>query len=47
MFLPSIASLLDERGVELRGDEASRHLVPDMKAANEDDWYAEYLDLTL
>lgn len=46
-FLPKIAANLIERGVELRGDEASRSLVPEMKVATEEDWYAEYLDLIL
>ena len=31
------------KGVEMRGDERARALVPAMKAATEDDWYAEYL----
>jgi len=46
-FLPKIAANLIERGVELRGDAASRALVPSMKNATEEDWYAEYLDLIL
>ena len=29
--------------MELRGDERARALVPAMKVATEDDWYAEYL----
>jgi glutamate-5-semialdehyde dehydrogenase len=41
--LPSLAGIYLGKGVELRGDEASRALVPQMKAATEDDWYAEYL----
>ncbi|MGE3765819.1 MAG: glutamate-5-semialdehyde dehydrogenase [Kofleriaceae bacterium] len=32
--------------VELRGDDAARAIAP-MRAATEDDWYAEYLDLVL
>jgi glutamate-5-semialdehyde dehydrogenase len=32
-----------DKGVELRGDQASRLLVPQMKAATEEDWYTEYL----
>ncbi|MFN0252503.1 MAG: glutamate-5-semialdehyde dehydrogenase [Kofleriaceae bacterium] len=32
--------------VELRGDDAARSIAP-MRAATEDDWYAEYLDLVL
>ena len=43
-FIPALAEKL--RSVELRGDEAARALAP-MKAATEDDWYAEYLDLVL
>ncbi|MCB2154569.1 glutamate-5-semialdehyde dehydrogenase [bacterium] len=46
-FLPIAAEALRERGVELRGCERSRAIVPDMKEANEEDWYAEYLDLIL
>lgn len=47
-FLPLIAQRLGvELKVELRGDEASRQVVPAMKLATEADWYAEYLDLVL
>ncbi|MCA9668082.1 MAG: glutamate-5-semialdehyde dehydrogenase [Myxococcales bacterium] len=49
-FLPEAARRLSARGVELRGDEATRALcaqVADIKAASEDDWSAEYLDLIL
>ena len=46
-FLPRMAERLRAKGVELRGDEKSRALIPDMAAATEDDWYAEYLDLIL
>lgn len=46
-FLPAMAERLKLRGVELRGDEEARRIVPDMKPAVEDDWYAEYLDLIL
>jgi len=41
--LPPLAKIYLDKGVELRGDEASRQLVPQMKAASEADWYAEYL----
>jgi glutamate-5-semialdehyde dehydrogenase len=41
--LPPLAKRYLDKGVELRGDEASRQLVPAMLAASEDDWYAEYL----
>ena len=41
--LPPLARIYLDKGVELRGDEASRALVPQMKPATEEDWYAEYL----
>ena len=41
--LPPLADIYVAKGVELRGCERSRALVPAMKAATEDDWYAEYL----
>jgi glutamate-5-semialdehyde dehydrogenase len=41
--LPRLAKIYADRGVELRGDEKSRALVPAMKPATEEDWYAEYL----
>ena len=47
VFLPRIAELLRARGVELRGDAGARAIVPDMKAATDDDWGREYLDLIL
>jgi glutamate-5-semialdehyde dehydrogenase len=46
-FLPRAAQRLAECGVELRGDPASRDLVPTIKPATEDDWFAEYLALIL
>ncbi len=46
-FLPRIAAKLSAAGVELRGDDAARALVPAMKAAIEQDWYEEYLDLIM
>jgi glutamate-5-semialdehyde dehydrogenase len=46
-FLPKAAAALRQRGVELRGDERSREQVPDMAAASEDDYAAEFLDLIL
>jgi len=46
-FIPLVAEKLTEAGVELRGCERSRGLVPSMAPASEDDWYAEYLDLIL
>ncbi len=46
-FLPAVAVQLVAAGVELRGCEQSRAIVPAMKTASEEDWYAEYLDLIL
>ncbi len=46
-FLPRVAERLQSAGVELRGDEAARGLVPDMTEATEEDWSEEYLDLIL
>ncbi len=46
-FLPQAARRLEELGVELRGDAASRDFVPSIKPATEDDWYTEYLALIL
>ena len=46
-FLPQMAGLLTERGVELRGDALAREIVPEMKEAREEDWFAEYLELVL
>jgi glutamate-5-semialdehyde dehydrogenase len=46
-FLPAVADRLQTSNVELRGDEYSRRIVPSMKAATEDDWSAEYGNLTL
>lgn len=41
--LPPLAKIYTDKGVELRGDDAARALVPEMTAASEEDWYAEYL----
>ncbi len=46
-FLPMVCKELSAAGVELRGCEASRSIVPSLHQATEDDWYAEYLDLIL
>jgi len=43
-FLPRVAARLREAGVELRGDERTRTLVPDARPATEADWDTEYLD---
>ncbi|HZQ61695.1 MAG TPA: glutamate-5-semialdehyde dehydrogenase [Casimicrobiaceae bacterium] len=41
--LPPLSRIYVGKGVELRGDERARAIVPEMKAATEDDWYTEYL----
>jgi glutamate-5-semialdehyde dehydrogenase len=41
--LPKLCKIYLDKGVELRGDQASRLLVPQMKAATEEDWHTEYL----
>jgi glutamate-5-semialdehyde dehydrogenase len=41
--LPKLAQIYLDKGVELRGDERARALVPAMKPATEEDWYTEYL----
>jgi glutamate-5-semialdehyde dehydrogenase len=41
--LPPLARVYASKGVEMRGDARARALVPAMKEATEDDWYAEYL----
>ncbi|MBN1383073.1 MAG: glutamate-5-semialdehyde dehydrogenase [Deltaproteobacteria bacterium] len=46
-FLPTMAERFQEAGVTLKGCEKARKIVPGMEPANEDDWYAEYLDLVL
>ncbi len=46
-FVPAFAAAMRESGVELRGDDEFRKLCPEAKAATEEDWYAEYLDLIL
>ena len=46
-YLPVIISELRKNGVEIRGDEEVRKIIPDVKAATEQDWYMEYLDLIM
>jgi len=46
-FLPRIAAALRQHGCALRGDAASRRLVPDLPPATDADWDTEYLDLVL
>jgi glutamate-5-semialdehyde dehydrogenase len=46
-FLPRIAAKFQAAGVEIRGCEKTRVLVPAAKEATEADWTTEYLDLIL
>ncbi|MGA2681084.1 MAG: glutamate-5-semialdehyde dehydrogenase [Candidatus Bathyarchaeia archaeon] len=46
-YLPIAIAALREKGVEVRGDEETRIIVPDVKATTEKDWYTEYLDLII
>ncbi|MAZ25133.1 MAG: glutamate-5-semialdehyde dehydrogenase [Porticoccaceae bacterium] len=42
-FLPKFAKILMEKKVEIRGCDASRKIVPNLKIASEADWQEEYL----
>lgn len=46
-FLPKAAAALREKGVELRGCEGSREILPDLIPATEEDWGTEYLEKIL
>jgi glutamate-5-semialdehyde dehydrogenase len=46
-YLPVVVAALRAQGVEVRGDEETRRIIPDVKAATEQDWYTEYLDLII
>jgi glutamate-5-semialdehyde dehydrogenase len=46
-LLPAMAQTLRPRGVELRGCEKTRRLIPDAKPATDEDYAAEYLDLIM
>lgn len=41
--LPPLCRIYLEKGIELRGDDAARRIVREMKPATEEDWYTEYL----
>ncbi len=41
--LPPLCKIYLDKGVELRGCAASQSIVPEMKAATEEDWHTEYL----
>ena len=46
-FLPALAARLTAAGVEIRGDDATRKIVAAVRAATDEDWDMEYLDLIL
>jgi glutamate-5-semialdehyde dehydrogenase len=46
-YLPVVIAALRKQSVEVRGDEETRKIVPDVKLATEQDWYTEYLDLIM
>jgi len=46
-FLPLVIAALQAKGVEIRGCEKTRSCCPDVLAATEADWAAEYGDLIL
>lgn len=46
-FVPRIASALRAQGVEVRGCSITREFAPEVTAATEEDWGAEFLDLIL
>lgn len=46
-FLPAFIADLEKAGVEVRGCERTRTVVPRIKPATEEDWRTEYLDLIL
>ena len=46
-YLPRISKRLLDAGVEIRACEKARAIVPGLKAATQEDWATEYLDLIL
>lgn len=46
-FLPKVAALLKDSGVELRGCSNTLKILKGISKATEKDWYEEYLDLIL
>ncbi|MDD3928026.1 MAG: glutamate-5-semialdehyde dehydrogenase, partial [bacterium] len=47
IFLPDMCLRFRRAGVEIRGDETVCNLCPEAALATEEDWYTEYLALTL
>jgi glutamate-5-semialdehyde dehydrogenase len=46
-FLPTVATALQQKKVELRGDKTSREILENIVEATETDWSTEYSDLIL
>ena len=46
-FLPLVSKAFFDRGVELRGCNITKEIVPEVTKANENDWYEEYFVLPL
>ncbi len=46
-YLPVVIAELRKNNVEVRGDEKTREIIRDVKAATEQDWGTEYLDLII
>ena len=46
-ILPKVAENLTSKGVELRGCQAAKEILKDIKLALEEDWATEYLDFIL
>ncbi|MBE9124470.1 glutamate-5-semialdehyde dehydrogenase [Tychonema sp. LEGE 07199] len=47
IFLPAVAQALQQKKVELRGDEPTRRILANIAEATEIDWSTEYSDLIL
>jgi glutamate-5-semialdehyde dehydrogenase len=46
-LLPKVCQDLAAKGVEIRGDAATKSLYPSAKLASEEDWHTEYLSFTI
>ncbi len=46
-FLPRMGGIFSARGVEMRGNEIACRHIPTARAAAEEDWYAEYLEMII
>jgi glutamate-5-semialdehyde dehydrogenase len=46
-FLPKVAASLQKLNMELRGDERTREILPNLVVADEEDWETEYSDFIL